>query len=105
MLQYLFSTADAHRLIAFCDARNAPVASLLNRVGMRQESRQIEADWFKGEWTTLDGYAILAENTRGLPDVMGKDSGGPLKRQAALRAFAAIASSWEISPPRQRRWV
>ena len=26
---------------------------------MRQESNQVEADWLKGEWTTLDGYAVL----------------------------------------------
>jgi len=60
VLAYLFAEADAHRVVACCDARNAPVAALLRRVGMRHESRQVEADWFKGEWTTLDGYAILA---------------------------------------------
>jgi RimJ/RimL family protein N-acetyltransferase len=68
VLAYLFdatgSGADAHRVVAFCDARNAPVAALLRRVGMRHESRQVEADWFKGEWTTLDGYAVLAREFR-----------------------------------------
>jgi RimJ/RimL family protein N-acetyltransferase len=73
VLAYLFdatgSGADAHRVVAFCDARNAPVAALLRRVGMRHESRQVEADWFKGEWTTLDGYAVLAREFRpGPPD-------------------------------------
>ncbi len=29
-------------------------------VGLRQESRQVDADWFTGEWTTLDGFAVLA---------------------------------------------
>jgi RimJ/RimL family protein N-acetyltransferase len=60
VLTHLFTVAKAHRVIAVCDARNEPVARLLRRVGLRQESSQVEADWFKGEWTTLDGYAILA---------------------------------------------
>jgi RimJ/RimL family protein N-acetyltransferase len=34
--------------------------ALLERVGLRQESRQVQADWFKGEWTTLDGFGVLA---------------------------------------------
>lgn len=60
VLDFLFAEAGAHRVIASCDARNAPVARLLGRVGMRRESRQVEADWFKDEWTTVDGYAVLA---------------------------------------------
>ena len=32
---------------------------LLERLGFRQEARLVEADWFKGEWTTLRVYAIL----------------------------------------------
>jgi RimJ/RimL family protein N-acetyltransferase len=50
----------AHRVTAHCDARNLAVHHLLERVGLRQESRLVEADWFKGEWTTLDGFAVLA---------------------------------------------
>jgi aminoglycoside 6'-N-acetyltransferase len=46
--------------VAYCDSRNAPVARLLRRVGMRHESQCVEADCFKGEWATLDGYAVLA---------------------------------------------
>jgi RimJ/RimL family protein N-acetyltransferase len=38
VLSCLFGDAGAHRVIAFCDARNAPVARLLRRVGMRHES-------------------------------------------------------------------
>lgn len=64
VLAYLCEDAGAHRVVAFCDARNAPVAALLRRVGMRHESRQVEADWFKGEWATLDGYAVLARELR-----------------------------------------
>jgi RimJ/RimL family protein N-acetyltransferase len=60
IVSHLFERHDAHRVVAFCDARNASVHSLLERVGLRQESRQVQADWFKGEWTTLDGFAVLA---------------------------------------------
>jgi aminoglycoside 6'-N-acetyltransferase len=59
VLSYLFDEAGAHRVVAFCDARNEPVARLLRRVGMRHESHQLDADFFKGEWSTLDGYAVL----------------------------------------------
>jgi len=60
LLDLVFDRERAHRVIASSDSRNAPVARLLTRAGFRQESRQVDADWFKGEWTTLDGYALLA---------------------------------------------
>lgn len=64
VLRFLFTEASAHRVVAFCDARNEPVARLLRRLGFRHESRQVDADFFKGEWTTLDGYAMLADEAR-----------------------------------------
>jgi RimJ/RimL family protein N-acetyltransferase len=67
VLNHLFTDAAAHRVIAFCDSRNSAVARLLDRVGMRRESRQVDADYFKGEWTTLDGYAVLAAELREAP--------------------------------------
>jgi RimJ/RimL family protein N-acetyltransferase len=60
VLDFLFADGHAHRVVAFCDSRNDRVSRLLQRVGMRHESRQVEGDFFKDEWTTLDGYAILA---------------------------------------------
>jgi RimJ/RimL family protein N-acetyltransferase len=59
VIAHLFASRAAHRVVASCDARNEAVGRLLRRVGMRRESRQVDADWFKEEWTTLDGYAIL----------------------------------------------
>jgi RimJ/RimL family protein N-acetyltransferase len=59
MLDYLFTMVNAHRVIAICDARNNPVARLFRSVGMRKESSQIDVEFFKDEWVTLDGYAIL----------------------------------------------
>jgi RimJ/RimL family protein N-acetyltransferase len=60
VLGELFEVHAVHRTIAHCDARNVSVAAVLRRVGMRQEARALEADWFKGEWTTLDTFALLA---------------------------------------------
>lgn len=59
ILDHLFTAGNAHRVTANCDARNIAVARLLVGAGMRQESRQIDLEFFKGEWITLNGYAIL----------------------------------------------
>ena len=55
----LFAEHGMHRLYAECDDRNGGVQHLLERLGFRQEARLVEADWFKGEWTTLRVYALL----------------------------------------------
>lgn len=59
MITWLFEAHAAHRVLANADARNAPVRRLLERLGLRQEAELREADWFKGEWTTLCIYAVL----------------------------------------------
>jgi RimJ/RimL family protein N-acetyltransferase len=59
VLDHLFTVGRAHRVTASCDARNEAVARLLARVGMRRESSQRDVEFFKGEWITLDGFAIL----------------------------------------------
>jgi RimJ/RimL family protein N-acetyltransferase len=48
-----------HRVYAEADDRNVAVHRLLERLGFRCEARLVEADWFKGEWTTLRTYAVL----------------------------------------------
>ena len=55
----LFDEHGMHRIYAQADDRNLAVHRLLERVGFRCEARLIEADWFKGEWTTLRVYALL----------------------------------------------
>jgi RimJ/RimL family protein N-acetyltransferase len=60
LLHHVFTDLGAHRVFASLDARNLASAAVLRRVGMRHESHQVEADWFKDEWTTLDGYALLS---------------------------------------------
>jgi RimJ/RimL family protein N-acetyltransferase len=55
----LFETHGMHRVYAEADDRNGAVHRLLERLGLRCEARLVEADWFKGEWTTLRVYALL----------------------------------------------
>jgi RimJ/RimL family protein N-acetyltransferase len=55
----LFADHRLHRVIAEADDRNTAVQRLLERLGFRLEARHVEADWFKGEWTTLRVYAVL----------------------------------------------
>jgi RimJ/RimL family protein N-acetyltransferase len=55
----LFERRGMHRVFAEADDRNVPVRRLLERLGFRCEARLVEADWFKGEWSTLRLYALL----------------------------------------------
>ena len=55
----LFVQHGLHRVYAEADDRNVAVHRLLERLGFRCEARLIEADWFKGEWSTLRTYAVL----------------------------------------------
>jgi RimJ/RimL family protein N-acetyltransferase len=59
VINTLFEQFDLHRVFAHADDRNAAVHRLLERLDFRCEARLIEADWFKGEWTTLRTYATL----------------------------------------------
>jgi RimJ/RimL family protein N-acetyltransferase len=55
----LFEDRGLHRIYANADDRNLAVHRLLESLGFRCEARLVEADWFKGEWTTLRVYALL----------------------------------------------
>ena len=59
VVERLFA-AGAHRVLAISDARNEAVARLFTRLGFRHEGRNVDADWFKGEWTSIDTWARLA---------------------------------------------
>ena len=59
VLDELFGPRQMHRVIAQVDDRNDAVRRLLDRLGFRLEGRLVEADWSKGEWTTLCSYALL----------------------------------------------
>jgi RimJ/RimL family protein N-acetyltransferase len=60
MLRLGFEELGMHRIIARIDERNEPSARLARRVGMRQEARLVENEYFKGEWTTELDFAVLA---------------------------------------------
>ena len=64
----LFEQLGMHRVFAEADERNVPVQRLLDRLGFRCEARLVEADWFKGEWSTLRVYATLDSEWRGRPE-------------------------------------
>jgi RimJ/RimL family protein N-acetyltransferase len=64
LLGSLFAAHGMHRVLAQADDRNVAAHRLLERLGLRCEARLVEADWSKGEWTTLRVYAILAREWR-----------------------------------------
>ncbi|WP_066516227.1 GNAT family N-acetyltransferase [Curtobacterium ammoniigenes] len=57
----LFRDHGAHRVIARTDARNSPAAHLFTRLGFRHEGRAVDAEWCKGEWTSVDSWAMLRD--------------------------------------------
>jgi RimJ/RimL family protein N-acetyltransferase len=59
LLDYLFGARRKHRVVAYCDARNAASAAVLHRLGMRREGHLRESTWAKGEWTDDLLYALL----------------------------------------------
>ena len=59
VVRRLFEDHGLHRIYAETDDRNVAVHRLLERLGFRCEARLVEADWFKGEWTTVRTYALL----------------------------------------------
>jgi RimJ/RimL family protein N-acetyltransferase len=66
---------DVHRLVAEVDDRNVAAQRLVDGLGFRLEARFVEADWFKGEWTTLRVYAVLAGEAAAIPDRAGSRCG------------------------------
>ncbi len=59
LLGLAFADLHLHRVTARVDARNEPSARMCRRLGMRQEAHLVENEWFKGEWSSELGFAIL----------------------------------------------
>lgn len=59
VIEWLMRDHGAHRLVMQGDARNVAVLALMRRLGLRHEGTVLEGDWCKGEWTTLERYALL----------------------------------------------
>ena len=58
-LTLAFGSLGLHRVVAVTDARNAPAAALLERVGMRREAHFVDNVFFKGAWGSEFLFAIL----------------------------------------------
>jgi len=61
VINRLFEEHGVRRVHAETDDRNVAVHRLFEGLGFRCEARLVEADWFKGEWTTLRVYATLRQ--------------------------------------------
>jgi RimJ/RimL family protein N-acetyltransferase len=61
MLRLGFDELGLHRIIARIDERNGSSAKLARRLGMREEARLVDNEFFKGEWTTELDFAMLAD--------------------------------------------
>lgn len=55
-----FEVYGLRRLVARIDPDNARSVALAERLGMRREAHFVEEDWFKGRWSDLLVYAVLA---------------------------------------------
>jgi RimJ/RimL family protein N-acetyltransferase len=64
MLDLGFRGLGLHRIIGRCDARNAPSARLMERLGMRREAHFVHNEIFKGRWGDEYVYAILEHEWR-----------------------------------------
>jgi RimJ/RimL family protein N-acetyltransferase len=60
LLRLGFDEMGLHRIVARIDERNEASARVLRRLGMRQEARLVENEFFKGEWCTELDFAMLA---------------------------------------------
>lgn len=63
-LDLAFDDLVLHRVEARLDSRNVRSAVLCERLGMRREAHFVRNELFKGEWSDLLVYAVLAEEWR-----------------------------------------
>jgi RimJ/RimL family protein N-acetyltransferase len=77
LLHLGFDHLGLHRVIARIDADNHSSARLARRLGMRQEARLVENEWFKGRWGDELDFAMLDREWQALdhPDCVQVRSG------------------------------
>lgn len=68
LIDEMIAALELHRVVAHVDERNRGARRLFERLGFRQEARYVEADWFKGSWSTLLLYAMLSSEWRAVPE-------------------------------------
>ena len=59
VLRLAFDELGLHRMAARIDALNTGSASVLRKLGMRQEAVLVENEWFRGRWSDEVDFAIL----------------------------------------------
>jgi RimJ/RimL family protein N-acetyltransferase len=64
LLGLAFDGLELHRVVARIDERNEASARVLRRLGMREEARLVENEWFKDEWGTEIDFAMLESEFR-----------------------------------------
>jgi RimJ/RimL family protein N-acetyltransferase len=60
VLDRLFRVQGLHKVTGECDARNAPSAGLMERLGFTREGHLRQQTFIKGEWTDDLLYGLLA---------------------------------------------
>jgi RimJ/RimL family protein N-acetyltransferase len=59
LLDWAFTVAGVHRVVARLEQRNVASARVAEKLGMRREATFLENEWVKGEWQSEAVYAIL----------------------------------------------
>ena len=76
LLAFGFEELGLHRIWANCVADNVGSARVLEKVGMRQEGRLRDKEWYKGRWWDTLLYAILEDEWRAQVPGASRRSGG-----------------------------
>jgi RimJ/RimL family protein N-acetyltransferase len=61
MLRLGFEDLGLHRIVARIDEDNVPSVRLARRLGLRQEARLVQNEFFKGRWSNEVDFALLAD--------------------------------------------
>ena len=64
LLRIAFDGVGLHRVVGRLEARNAPSARVLEKLGLRLEAHLVENEWVKDEWQSELVYAILDREWR-----------------------------------------
>ena len=64
MLEFAFTTLQAHRVVAFCNAENAASRRVMEKIGMHQDGLLRETRRLNGVWYDEYVYGILERDWR-----------------------------------------
>ncbi|MDT4997667.1 MAG: hypothetical protein QOD45_1735 [Pseudonocardiales bacterium] len=64
LLRLGFDELGLHRIVARLDPRNVASAAVVRRLRMRHEAHFVSNEYWHGEWTDEDRYALLEEEWR-----------------------------------------